>query len=189
MGTYLLKENEVEVSIMLPSWLMLLSHIIITIGTFGIWSPILIYFVLRRATTRYVITNQRVISEYGILNKKSKESPLDKINNVSHSQSLIGRMFNYGDVQLQTASEMGATVFKFITAPKQFKSEVTNQIDLFKKAHINDQAMAMAKAMNQSKTEEATSISADSKDCPKCAESVKQAAQICRYCNYEFSEA
>jgi hypothetical protein len=27
------------------------------------------------------------------------------------------------------------------------------------------------------------------KDCPRCAESVKRAAQVCRYCGHEFQAA
>ena len=187
MGTYLLKTDEVEVKVAIPSWLMLLSHIILTIVTLGIWSPILIYYILRRATTRYVLTNQRVIWEHGILNKTSKESPLDKINNVSHEQPLIGRIFNYGDVQLQTASEMGATIFTFIPEPSQFKSEIINQMDLFKKQEVNSQAKAMASAMASAVSTNNTTTESAMKDCPECAESVKEAAKVCRYCKYEFA--
>jgi len=187
VGTYLLKQEEVEVRVAIPSWLMLLPHVILTLVTVGFWIPILLYYILRRATTRYVVTNRRVISEYGILNKKSKESPLDRINNISHSQSIVGRIFNYGDVQIQTASEMGATVFKFLPAPKQFKWEITNQVDLYKKSHLEDQAKVMAQAMSRNKVEESPAISSDSKECPQCAESDKPAAKICRYCNHEFA--
>lgn len=186
MGTYLLKDSENEVKVEIPSWLMLLSHIILTVITVGIWSPVLIYFVLRRSTTRYILTNQRVILEYGILNKTSKESPLDKINNVSHHQTLIGRIFNYGNVQLQTASEMGATVFSFIPNPSQFKSEITNQVDLFKKQEIENQAKTMAQAMSSSVGQNVQQQIEDGKECPKCAETVKMAAKVCRFCNYEF---
>jgi len=184
MGTYLLKENEVEVRVAIPSWLMLLLHIAFSLVTFGVWLPVLIYYILRRATTRYIVTNQRIILEYGILNKSSKESPLDKINNVSHTQSILGRIFNYGDVQLQTASEMGATMFKFIPDPSQFKSEIVNQMDLFKKGEVQAQAKIMANAMKDASTP--VTNNDDLKACPKCAESVKIAASICRYCNFAF---
>ncbi|MFN2490541.1 MAG: zinc ribbon domain-containing protein [Actinomycetota bacterium] len=30
---------------------------------------------------------------------------------------------------------------------------------------------------------------AQTKDCPRCAETVKAAAKVCRFCGYEFQEA
>lgn len=153
MGTYLLGEGEKEVKVEIPTWMMLLGHIILTVITVGLWVPILIYYVLRRSTTRYILTNQRVILEYGILNKSSKEASLDKINNVSHTANLGERIFGYGTVQLQTASAMGATVLKWVPAPVQFKSEIINQVDLYKKAQIQQQARVMADAIGRSNTQ------------------------------------
>jgi uncharacterized membrane protein YdbT with pleckstrin-like domain len=154
MGTYLLGQGEQEVKVENPTWMMLLGHIILTVLTLGIWSPILIYYVLRRSTSRYILTNRRVILEYGILNKSSKEASLDKIHNVSHTATIVERIFGYGSVQLQTASEMGATVLKWVPAPIQFKSEIINQIDLFKKAEIQQQARVMADAIGGSNTQQ-----------------------------------
>lgn len=185
MATYVLKENEVEVKSTRPTWFILLSHIFITILTLFLWTPILIYVILVRATTRYVLTNQRIIWEAGILSKSSKESPLDKINNVSHSQSFLGRLFNYGNVGLQTASEMGATALKSISSPSQFKSEIVNQVDHYKKSHMAQQAKAMAEAMNNSSN--AKVIEENEKKCPQCAENVKEEAQICRFCKHQFA--
>src|SRR3954466_7264251 len=47
----------------------------------------------------WVVTNFRVIDETGLLSHYAKESPLDKINNVSYDQTMAGRLFNYGHVE------------------------------------------------------------------------------------------
>ena len=47
-----------------------------------------IWRILVRKYNLWVITNQRIIDEFGVLTTNSKESPLDKINNVSYHQSL-----------------------------------------------------------------------------------------------------
>ncbi|MDI6734787.1 MAG: PH domain-containing protein [bacterium] len=84
-----------------------------------------IYTIFARKYDIWVITNLRVIDEYGIFSHNSKESPLDKINNISYRQSLFGRIFNYGDIQIQTAAEMGATTNKFVSSPKLLKDTLT----------------------------------------------------------------
>ncbi len=65
-----------------------------------------VYKIFARKFDIWVVTNLRVIDEYGIFSHNAKESPLDKINNISYRQSLFGRIFNYGDVQIQTAAGM-----------------------------------------------------------------------------------
>src|SRR5258708_31874539 len=56
----------------------------------------------------WVVTNFRVIDEAGLVSHYAKESPLDKINNVSYDQSVAGRLFNFGHVEIQTAPEVCA---------------------------------------------------------------------------------
>ena len=41
-------------------------------------------------------------------------------------QSVLGRMFNYGDIEILTASEMGANLFRRIEGPIKFKSALIN---------------------------------------------------------------
>jgi membrane protein YdbS with pleckstrin-like domain len=79
-------------------------------------------FVLR--SHEYVLTNYRVIRNTGILTRQSMDSRLDKINNVEHRQSLWGRLLNFGDVEIDTASETGTAVFRNISHPLEFKRAI-----------------------------------------------------------------
>jgi membrane protein YdbS with pleckstrin-like domain len=76
---------------------------------------------------QYVITNRRVIQLEGIINKHSIDSSLEKVNDVVLEQSALGRMLNYGDVQILTASEFGVNLFRRIAHPVRFKTEMLNQ--------------------------------------------------------------
>jgi uncharacterized membrane protein YdbT with pleckstrin-like domain len=76
---------------------------------------------------QYVITNRRVIQLEGIINKHSIDSSLEKVNDVVLEQSALGRMLNYGDVQILTASEIGVNRFKRMARPVRFKTEMLNQ--------------------------------------------------------------
>jgi membrane protein YdbS with pleckstrin-like domain len=79
---------------------------------------------VRLAACHYVLTDRRLLRLRGILSQSSMDSYLDKINNVEHHQTLLGRLFNYGDVEIDTASESGAEVFPQISHPLAFKRAV-----------------------------------------------------------------
>jgi len=76
---------------------------------------------------QYVITNRRVIQLEGTINKHSIDSSLEKVNDVVLEQSAMGRILNYGDVQILTASEIGVNLFKRIRCPVLFKTQMLNQ--------------------------------------------------------------
>jgi uncharacterized membrane protein YdbT with pleckstrin-like domain len=95
----------------------------------------------------WVVTNYRVIDETGLINHYAKESPLDKINNVSYDQNIWGRIFNYGHVEIQTAAEIGATDYFNVHNPKRLKDTITLAQSEYKNLQLSSQAKQMAAAM------------------------------------------
>jgi uncharacterized membrane protein YdbT with pleckstrin-like domain len=95
----------------------------------------------------WVVTNLRVIDEAGLLSHFAKESPLEKINNVSYDQSVWGRIFNYGHVEIQTAAEVGATDYYNVHHPKRLKDTITLAQSEYKNYQLSSQAKQMAAAM------------------------------------------
>ncbi|MGB0932036.1 MAG: PH domain-containing protein [Chitinophagales bacterium] len=77
----------------------------------------------------WAVTNYRVIEEAGVFSILAKESPLDKINNISYQQSFFGRMWGYGDVEIQTAAGEGMTIHRFIDDPKELKDTINEAKD------------------------------------------------------------
>jgi len=75
---------------------------------------------------QYIITNLRVMQIAGIFNKNVIDSSLDKVNDIKMSQSALGRVFGYGDIEILTASELGVNLFKKIDNPVKFKSALIN---------------------------------------------------------------
>jgi uncharacterized membrane protein YdbT with pleckstrin-like domain len=75
----------------------------------------------------YLVTNRRVIRAQGIINKHVIDSSLEKVNDVVLDQSFLGRMFDYGDIEILTASEGGVNKLHKIAAPVKFKTEMLNQ--------------------------------------------------------------
>ena len=74
----------------------------------------------------YIVTNLRVIQLSGIINKSVTDSSLDKVNDVKMNQSFWGRIFDFGDVEILTASELGVNLFKTIGNPVRFKTAMVN---------------------------------------------------------------
>ena len=103
----------------------------------------------------WVVTNYRVIDEAGLLSHFAKESPLDKINNVSYDQTLWGRLFNYGHVEIQTAAEVGATDYYNVYHPKRLKDTITLAQSDYKNIQLSNQALQMASAMGLHKPSQA----------------------------------
>jgi uncharacterized membrane protein YdbT with pleckstrin-like domain len=95
----------------------------------------------------WAVTNMRVVDESGFFTRYSKESPLDKINNVEYDQPVLGRLFGYGNVDIQTAAELGETKYELIHHPKLLKDTITHAQEEYKKIQITSQATQLAQAI------------------------------------------
>ena len=79
---------------------------------------------LRYVNQEYVLTNRRVIQVEGVLNRNSTDSSLEKINDAVLKQSFFGRMLDYGDLTVLTASESGIDAMKMLRSPIVFKKKM-----------------------------------------------------------------
>ena len=86
----------------------------------------MLHDVLGWMNRQYLVTNRRVIQVAGIFNKKVIDSSLEKVNDVQLTQSMMGRLLGYGDVEIMTASELGVNLFKKIGEPVTFKTAMLN---------------------------------------------------------------
>jgi Bacterial PH domain/Short C-terminal domain len=83
--------------------------------------------VWRWSAQDYIITNHRVLKVEGIFNKHSADSSLEKINDAVLDQSIWGRMFGFGDLDIMTASEETVDRYKWLNRAPTFKKEMLNQ--------------------------------------------------------------
>jgi uncharacterized membrane protein YdbT with pleckstrin-like domain len=111
----------------------------------------------------WVLTDRRLIQEWGVISRHFDETPLNRICNVSFDQSWGGRLWDYGTVAVQTAGETGYDSFPYLANPKLYVSE----LDKARKA--NEQG------------------GADLIHCPHCDELVKSKAQVCKWCGRDIA--
>jgi uncharacterized membrane protein YdbT with pleckstrin-like domain len=158
--------------IMKSGWVLFWG--LLTFGYFG-------YKYFERRFDIWVVTNLRIIDEQGVFSISAKESPLEKINNVTYHQSVTGRILKFGDIEIQTAAEMGATTYHKIARPNELKDAITTAQEEYKQNNILSQAQKLAESLNSNSVEVGDTI-----ECPFCAERIKAKAKICRYCGKEL---
>jgi uncharacterized membrane protein YdbT with pleckstrin-like domain len=76
---------------------------------------------LRWNSEQIVITDRRVLQVRGVFNKRVIDSSLEKINDIELRQSIIGRIFNFGTIEILTASGAEGVNVMGIEAPLEFK--------------------------------------------------------------------
>lgn len=87
----------------------------------------LLYPILGWYFTHFVLTDRRLLLSSGVLNKKTKAIPLDQVNDISGSQNIWERLFDYGDVVIESAGEFGQQPFTNISRPLEVKRQILEQ--------------------------------------------------------------
>jgi uncharacterized membrane protein YdbT with pleckstrin-like domain len=77
-----------------------------------------------RFTTETDVTNMRVVHKTGFIKRRTFEMALDKVESVDVNQSILGRIFDYGDVTILGVGE-GKETITTIAAPLSFRSYIT----------------------------------------------------------------
>ena len=77
--------------------------------------------ILRYLNEEFIVTSRRVLQTEGVINKRVVDSSLEKINDAVLSQSLWGRIFGFGDLDILTASESGISRLRMLRQADDFK--------------------------------------------------------------------
>jgi uncharacterized membrane protein YdbT with pleckstrin-like domain len=108
-------------TILLDSPFVFLGLVLLLIPIVGLVQDYLAW-----SNKEYILTNRRVMQIAGVFNKDVTDSSLEKVNDVKMSQSVLGRIFDFGDIEILTASELGVNKFRMIDHPVEFKTTMIN---------------------------------------------------------------
>ena len=72
----------------------------------------------------YTLTDQRIKLETGVFSRSEKIIPIDRIQDCTTRQSLIGRILGYGRVEVDAAGAQGAEVLVHLPKPGVFRDHV-----------------------------------------------------------------
>ena len=101
------------------------------VALLGLW---LIVAWLRWNTTTFTITDQRVILDTGVLSRSSKIIPINRVQDVSTRQPVMGRIFGYGTVEIDAAGSQGAERLDHVPGPGSFRDQVFVQSERLRRA-------------------------------------------------------
>jgi uncharacterized membrane protein YdbT with pleckstrin-like domain len=102
------------------------AQIVVAILLFGaLWrlSDRLIFFL----SSEFGVTSKRVLGKTGFIRRTSLDIVLGKVEAIRLSQSILGRVLNYGDIEV-TGTGGTEEVLRFIPDPLAFRKVVQEQL-------------------------------------------------------------
>ena len=135
-----------------PSWRALMSFyvggvglaviVVVILGVLaGSWVPALVIAAviagltlvtgyLRRVSTKYLITNQRLRISRGVVRRNVQETRLERVQNVNYQQGVLDRMLGVGTVDFDTAGTDDSEFrFDWVDGPEQVVRAVDSAVE------------------------------------------------------------
>lgn len=81
--------------------------------------------------TKYYLTNLRLIEQRGIIGKRIMSIWLDKVQDVACRFGILGRIFGFGDIEIQSAGTYGKIVFSSLPSPRKLREQIEKAIFAF----------------------------------------------------------
>jgi len=122
-------------------------------------------------SSEFAVTNKRVLSKTGFIQRESDETLLSKVEAVSVDQGILGRMLGFGTVTI-TGSGGTEDSFPRIAQPLEFRRQVQGQVV----------ALEERRGPRSDPTPSESVAGRVERDCPYCAERILARARVCKHC-------
>lgn len=110
----------------LPNAMPVVSLLPVLFGAASIFMMIVIF--LDWIFTSYYLTNLRLIKVRGIIGRRAANIGLNKVQDVTYRFGIWGRIFGFGNIEIESAGTYGKIVFKFLPKPRQHWEEIERAI-------------------------------------------------------------
>jgi uncharacterized membrane protein YdbT with pleckstrin-like domain len=120
----------------------------------------------------FAVTNKRVLSKTGFIERESDETLLSKVEAVSVDQGVLGRVLGFGTVTI-TGSGGTEDSFPRIAQPLELRRQIQNQVVAFEERRGAQAGDASLTGSEGGRIE---------RDCPHCAERILARAKVCKHC-------
>jgi len=95
---------------------------VLLLPLFGLGLILLLAVLIRYKTTELAVTNKRVITKTGLITRHTLELNLSKAESIQVEQGLMGRLFDYGSLQIN-GTGTSHTPLIGIRAPLEFRRQ------------------------------------------------------------------
>src|SRR5947209_20576858 len=96
----------------------------LTLGVVALALLWLIVVWIRWRSITYTLTDQRITIQAGVFSRQEKIIPIDRVQDCTTRQSLLGRILGYGRVEVDAAGAQGAEVLDHLPKPGDFRDQV-----------------------------------------------------------------
>jgi uncharacterized membrane protein YdbT with pleckstrin-like domain len=134
---------------------------------------------IRYTSSEFAVTNKRVLSKTGFIERESDETLLSKVEAIAVDQGILGRVLGFGTVKI-TGSGGTEDAFPRISHPLELRRQIQSQVvtlDERKGAQLSGSAGVQPPEPRVER------------DCPYCAERILARARVCKHCGRDVVPA
>jgi len=96
---------------------------------FGLGLGIILAAYLNQKNTDYVVTTKSIYEKTGILSRSVSEVEYEKVQNTSFSVGVVGRYFDYGNVDISTAGGSGVEMsLRGVNNPQDVQKRLSRRV-------------------------------------------------------------
>jgi uncharacterized membrane protein YdbT with pleckstrin-like domain len=77
----------------------------------------------------YVLTDQRIVLNEGVLTRFSRSIAIDRIQDLTTYQGLWGRAWGFGDIELESAGRESGEWLRMVPHPQQLRNAIFSQME------------------------------------------------------------
>jgi uncharacterized membrane protein YdbT with pleckstrin-like domain len=129
---------------------------------------------LVRRSSEFAVTNKRVVIKVGIVQRRTLETMLGKVEGIGVDQTFLGRLVGRGTLVV-TGTGGTREEFHSIADPLEFRRQVQAQV-----AEVDDRRLQASYAM--APPDAVASARRTERECPFCAEPILAKAKVCKHC-------
>lgn len=111
-------------------WLVATTPFVLMGSWFLLILPLIAY--IERYFTEFAVTNQGVLVKQGIIRRRVTRIAIGQIEGVFLTQSVLGRILNYGTIIVHGSGQPGALLFTKVGSPVKIQALINSQISATK---------------------------------------------------------